>query len=219
MKKLVVVFWILGSFVSAGFAEISKEQWIQNYKACQKQNATACRALIDNGLVSVEQCDKESCKNIALIYKNAGYIQDAIKYFQKLVDFGDYIAALYIGGWHIEEENFIEAKKYFEIACENIKDKRDMDIEAKRQSCFLLALAYSGGQGTRQDFFKASQNFKKSCDLGLAEGCKYLGVYYATGNGVRKNHSIAKEYFGKACDLGLQSGCDFYKLANDAGVQ
>lgn len=220
MKKLVLIFFILSSLISISFAKMGQIEWIQNYTDCKEQNdTTACQALIDNGLPSVKQCDTESCKATALIYKNAGYIQEGIKYLQKLADSGDYVALANIVAWYYEDGNEAEAVKYAEIACKrNIKDER-MYKDYKGLSCYFLGGAYASGRGgTRQDFFKASQNFKISCNLGFAQGCLALGKLYYIGNGVRQSHSTAKEYFGKACDLGLQDGCNLYKLANEAGM-
>lgn len=117
---------------------------------------------------------------MAKIYENAGYLGASIEYHKKLVDFfGDYDHALAVAAWYDKHKgNYVESKKYLEIACENIKVKRDdhealrkIDMFIKGLSCYRLANAYSSGQGTRQDFVKASQIYKKACDLGLQAGC------------------------------------------------
>ncbi|MGX3011118.1 tetratricopeptide repeat protein [Helicobacter sp. 23-1044] len=112
---------------------------------------------------------------------------------------------------------FANAKKYTEIACEKIDAEQDK--KAKSGACYNLGLMYSKGEGVRQDFQKAFQYYKYSCDLGVGGGCNNLGVFYSKGQGIKRNISTAKKYYGKACDLGEQMGCDNYRKLNEAGVQ
>lgn len=71
----------------------------------------------------------------------------------------------------------------------------------------------------RQNYYKAHELYKKSCDMKYANACSNLGYLYGRGLGVRQNHSTAKKYYGKACDFGDQLGCDNYKMLNKQGIQ
>lgn len=226
MKKLVVIFWILGSFISVGFAEMSKAEWEQNLYGCYiNENSIACEALIDNGLTSVSQCDKTyksfaNCAFLGGIYKNAGRTQEAIKYFNKAIDLGDYTALHFLGILYDEQNKFIESFKYFTMACEKINANQDETIKkVKAAACFNLATLYDFGKGRKQDYIKASEFYKIACDLGDFDGCHNLGFLYDKGQGVKQSKTIAKQYYEKACDLGDQISCVKYRNLNKSGVQ
>lgn len=227
MKKLALIF-LVGllsvSFAETGDDEISEEEieqlelLVDGYDCLENENPIACKALIDNDLpATLEQCNKNSCIIVGGIYEIAGYTDDAIDYFQKALSLGNYVAAYFLGRIHNKEENFAESKRYYEIACEKINIK--LYKEVKGSACFNLGISYKFGKGVRQDYFKASQFYKKACDLDNARGCNNLGFLYAKGQGVKQNESTAKQYYGKACDLGEQMGCDNYRILNESGVQ
>ena len=166
MKNLALILWILAGFIGISFAQMSQAEWNQNKNNCfDNENSTACQALIDNGLKSVAQCDKSNCDFIGVIYQNAGLIQDAIKYYEKALAFGDYKAAHSFGILYGKEGNFTDSFKYMSMACEKISAK---DKGLKGVACFNLGNHYHYGKGTRQDYFKAVQYYKKACDLGDA---------------------------------------------------
>lgn len=77
--------------------------------------------------------------------------------------------------------------------------------------CYNLGGMYNN---IKQDYFKANELYKKSCDGGNADGCFSLGINYYKGKGIKQDTKKAKELFGKACDLSLQKGCDAYALLN-----
>ncbi len=99
-----------------------------------------------------------------------------------------------LGVKSIEAKDYIQAKKYFEKACD---------------------LKYGGGCGALGDLYdgveknltKATQYFSKACDLKDGGGCSNLGVLYQNGQGVEKNLTKATQYFSKACDLKDGRGC------------
>ena len=227
MKKLALIFLVC--LLSVSFAEVSDDEiseeeieqlelLVDGYDCLKNENPIACKALIDNDLpATLEQCNKNSCVVVGIIYDIAGYIDDAIDYHQKALALGNYIAAFFIGKIYYIEESFAESKRYFEIACEKINAKQDKELKGK--SCYSLGIYYTEGKGVRQDFHKAFAYYKKSCDLGEAGGCNDLGVFYSKGKGVKQNKTIAKQYYGKACDLGSQIGCDNYRNLNELGVQ
>lgn len=219
MQKLALMFWIMVSVISVAFAQMSDKERNQNEFDCLLENSIACQVLIDNGLPSVLQCDQSNCGSIGGIYKNAGHTQEAIKYYEKAIAFGDYFAANTLGILYYKLEHFANSFKYVSMACEKLPEKNQIDKFIKGEPCYNLAVHYHYGKGTRQDYFKAIQLYKKACDFGNASGCNNLGYLYAKGRGVKQNESTAKQYYGKACDLGEQKGCDNYRILNEAGVQ
>ncbi len=163
------IFYILASLISVIFAQMSQAEWNQNGSDCiLNKNSIACQAIIDNGLLSVAQCDKSNCDSIGIIYEYAGHTQEAIEYYKKAIALGDYYATHSLGILYNEEGNFADSFKYESMACEKISAKNK---GLKGEACYNLALKYYFGKGTRQDYFKASQFYKKACDLGDQMGC------------------------------------------------
>ncbi|MGX2973403.1 tetratricopeptide repeat protein, partial [Helicobacter sp. T3_23-1059] len=157
----------------------------------------------------------EPCIFVGGIYNQAGHYREAIPYFERTIAFGNsiaYIAYGELGRAYYQLNDFFNAKKYYEIGCNKVSNMQ-------ASSCYNLGLMYFNGKGVRQDYHKASELWKKACDMKSGLGCNNLGFLYSKGQGVRQNHSIAKQYFGKACDLGKQMGCDNYKEYNEVGVQ
>ena len=211
------MFGILAGALSVGMSAMSEEEWERARYNCYFNNdKSACQALIDDGLASVEQCTKETGTNNCIFvggtYNQAGHYREAIPYFEKAIAFGNSTAYGQLGRAYYQLNDYFNAKKYFEISCNKVSD-----IQA--ESCYNLGVMYVEGQGVRQDYHKAAELYKKACDMKYADACNNLGVLYGKGQGVKQNRSIAKQYYGKACDLGEQMGCDNYKLLNNQGVQ
>ncbi len=61
-------------------------------------------------------------------------------------------------------KDYIQAKKYFEKACE-LKDGR---------GCFNLGRLYYYGEGVEKDLTKAAYFYSKACKLGSQEACEAL---------------------------------------------
>ncbi|MFB1292665.1 tetratricopeptide repeat protein [Helicobacter pylori] len=103
-----------------------------------------------------------------------------------------------LGVKSIEAKDYIQAKKYFEKACD---------------------LKYGGGCGALGDLYddveknltKATQYFSKACDLNNGGGCSNLGVLYYNGDGVKRDLTKADQYISKACKLGEQLACESLK--------
>ncbi|MGX3045274.1 tetratricopeptide repeat protein [Helicobacter sp. T3_23-1056] len=212
MKKLVFVFGILVNAVSVGMGAMSDDEWERASYNCDKGDKSACQALIDNGLPSVEQCDKNTCAIVGAVYSYAGHYRDAIPYFEKAIALGDNRWYYMLGFAYYNLNDYFNAKRYYENGCNKVGDTQS-------KSCYNLGLMYTYGEGVRQDYHKAHELYKKACDMKNAMACNNLGVLYTNGLGVKQNRYIAKQYFGKACDLGYQIGCDNYKEYNEAGVQ
>ena len=158
------------------------------------------REAIDNG-------DTEAYSVLAYSFEEMGAFSHAMKYYKIACEqYGDYDACGNLGGLHGREEDYLSAKKYWEIACQKA------GAAFKSQSCMDLAFMFYEGKGVRKDFAKSSAYFRKSCELDNALACNQLGSLYAEGQGVRKDIAIAKRYFGKSCDLGEQVGCQNWKI-------
>lgn len=228
MKKLALVCGILVGVVSVGIGAMSQEEWDRNYADCitvsretaleeLKSNKYACQALINHsiemGWGSLEQCSKDNCVLIGDFYFFAELYREAIPYYEKSIALGVTSAYLTLGNAYYQIEDYYNAVKYYKIGCEKVNVNQAL-------ACYNLGVSYDKGEGVRQDYRKAYELFKKTCDMkygGLS--CSALGSMYENGEGVRQNLSIAKQYYGKACDLGDQRGCDNYRKLNNQGVQ
>lgn len=165
---------------------------------------------------SVEECNNDDCREICNIYNYADNKEGAIPYCEKAVTLGDNDISWQLGYFYLESNDYFNAKKYFEIACNKFSDNDEL---RKGTSCYELGVMYAKGRGVRQDYHKAAELYKKACDIKKALACNNLGFLYDEGLGVRQNLSLAKQYYGKACDLGNQIGCDNYKSLHSQGVQ
>ncbi|ETD23924.1 tetratricopeptide repeat protein [Helicobacter macacae] len=213
MKKLALVCGILASVVSVSMGAMSYEELERARHNCFNNDKSACQALINDGLPSVEQCDKDTCTSVGTVYLFAERYREAIPYFEKAIALGDNRGYAALGQNYAELQDYYNAKKYYEIAC----NKGVSEVQG--ESCYNLGVMYANGKGVRQDYYKAHEFYKKACDMKNGHACNNLGVLYAKGQGVRQNLSTTKQYYGKACDLGDQLGCDNYKLLHNQGVQ
>lgn len=202
--------------VSIGMGTMSDEEWQRASHNCVENNdKSACEALINDGLPSVEQCNKSYRKNdcaaVGVLYFLAERYREAIPYLKKAIALGDRIYGM-LALTYDKLQDYYNAEKYYEIGC----NKGNGDA-VQAESCYNLGLMYYKGEGVRQDYYKAAKLYKKACDMKYGDACNNLGVLYGKGLGVRQNLSTAKHYFGKACDLGNQVGCDNYKFYNERG--
>ena len=214
MKRLVLVCGILASVVSVGMGAMSSDEWNRAVYNCAMDDKSACYALINDGLPSVEQCNKDSCRFVGTVYSIVERFREAIPYFEKAIALGGDRYGSLLGGAYYKLQDYYNAKKYYEMGC----NKGNGDL-THAEGCFNLGLMYYNGKVVRQDYYKAVELYKKACDMKLGVACNNLGVLYIKGEGVRQNLSTAKQYFGKACDLGDQMGCDNYRKLNEQGVQ
>ena len=215
MKKLALVCGILASVVSIAMGDISSEEWEKaRYNCLLNEDKSACEALINDGLVSVEQCNKDNCGSVGAVYYFAGRYRETIPYHEKAIALGDNKGYGALGFTYHSLQDYYNAKKYYEIAC----NKGDGDL-VQAEICYNLGVLYYEGKGVRQYYHKAFELYKKACDMKESYACNNLGFLYDYEKGVRQNLSTAKQYYGKACDLGEQMGCDNYRKANEQGVR
>ncbi|MCQ2919030.1 sel1 repeat family protein [Helicobacter pylori] len=106
-----------------------------------------------------------------------------------------------LGVKSIEAKDYIQAKKYFEKAC-------DLKYGG---GCSNLGVLYQNGQVVEKDLTKAAQLYSKACGLKDGDGCFNLGRLYYYGEGVEKDLIKAAQYISKACKLGDQKACEVLK--------
>lgn len=189
--------------------EKKQDEFDESFFDCAyDEDLNACQKLIDLGMASLEDCNYTNCFFIGSVYYIAGHLNKAILYYQKAISLGDERGYGGLGNLFYKKQDFHSSKKHLEIACNKLNDV----IGAN--SCHNLGLLYQNGEGVRQDYAKAFEYYKKSCELESPAGCNNLGVAYDFGQGVRQDFLLAKQYYGKACDLGSQKACDNYKKLN-----
>lgn len=217
MKKIIFIILFITSTLSIASAEMNNEEFFQVLQYCKNGNKTSCQYLIDNGNPpTLKKCNKNSCRNTGLVYEKAGYTAIAIEYYKKAISLGDEWGIRSLGGLYYNNKDYINAKKYFELA---IKVNKELRAWGFLQIGFL----YYAGEGVRQDYKKAFEYATKSCDMGVGENsgasCAMVGTFYRDGIVVKQNLSITKEYYGKGCDLGYQYSCGLYNELNKQGVK
>ena len=218
MKKLFLcALFALGVFGVVGLnaENLSGEQDNQLIGDClDNENVSSCQRLANSGnLISIEQCDKETCNDIGLIFDKAQNYQQALKYYKKACELNDGFGCFNLGILYSEglgvKQDFAEAFGLYKKACE-------LNYMI---ACYNLANAYRNKKGTKQDFASARKYYEKACNANYAKACNNLGLLYEYGRGVKQNKTTAKKYYGKACDLSNQKGCDNYRLLNEQGVK
>lgn len=92
MKKLVLVCGILASVVSVSVSvsmgAMSYEEWERARHNCFNDDKSACQALINNGMPSIGQCDKNICLFVGSVYFVAERYREAIPYLEKAIALG-----------------------------------------------------------------------------------------------------------------------------------
>lgn len=184
---------------------IDKKLTIAEGNCIGNRDKSACQFLLNSGkLPSVEQCNKD-CRKIGVIYDRGGYPQRAVIYWEKAASLGDYLGNAYLASFYHKQEDYFNAVKNLEIACEKL-DKKEYK-ENKAAACFNLGLIYYKDKGVQQDYHKASTLYEKACDLGSKEGCNNLGALYERGQGVKQDYTKAMKYYKLSCNLGNDVAC------------
>ena len=78
-KVVVLLCGILVCMLSIGICDSLIDSIVQDQMRCLTlQDKSACQALIDNGLQSVEECTKDTCGAVGAVYEKAGHYIEAI---------------------------------------------------------------------------------------------------------------------------------------------
>lgn len=163
-------------------------------------------------LASAETIQGVFCRD-EIVYKCIGH-------YMKQCNDKNYATCAIVGELEREREEYRNAIKYYELACEKaniettykIKLMNNETIEMSNDfipniSCNILGSLYNFGEGVRQDYSKAMQYYKKSCDLGSGDGCYSMAMLYYWGSGVQKDLKRAIKLWTKSCELENASGC------------
>ena len=175
-----------------------------------QNNANACDYLIDNGLVSSQDCTEMQCEIVGMIYTLAGRYNEALGYFEKLCDSGNFASCGSVGDiYYFHLHDYFRAKDFYERSCK----------QKNSASCYDLGIMYGKGDGVRQSFDSENSFYKQACNGKEPLGCYNLGVMYQQNTELKNHLSIAKEFYGRACDYGYQNGCDKYREFNEVGIK
>lgn len=84
MNRHIFAFMaVLCATFTPSLAQMSNEEWTRSYALCtEDRQVRACALLINEGLESVQECEK-SCNDIGRIFHYAGLRKQAIEYYLK----------------------------------------------------------------------------------------------------------------------------------------
>ena len=101
-------------------------------------------------------------------------------------------------------DDYIDMSSY--VSEEMQKEDNDLLLKGAQMGnvkCMnQLAHAYHKGIGRVADLTKAFSLWKKTADMGDAEGLYYMGVFYGAGDVVSQDYNISTQYLQKSADLG-----------------
>lgn len=177
MRNIALVCGILASVISIGMGAMSDDEWNRaKYNCIVNKDKNACQALINNGLVSVEQCyiiekGEGNCDFVGGVYYLAERYREAIPYFEKAIALGDYEYSFLVAlaAAYDKLQDYYNAKKYYEIVCDT-NDGASMQAYA----CLVVAEMYDRGQGVKRNSSTAAQYYDKACNLGDQRACSII---------------------------------------------
>lgn len=70
---------------------------------------------------------------------------------------------------------------------------------------------YYGGIYFEEDYTKAYELYKKSCDMGDNQSCSFVGVMLFYGYGVDKNENLGLEILKDSCSKNELLSCQILK--------
>ncbi len=164
------------------------------------------------------------------LYCGTKSAKSCLNHFAKQCEAKNYRACYVVGELNYGYEIYSEAKKYYEMVCENanIKDSYEIDsagakvpttLKAMQLSCWAVGeLYHDKDYGITQSYEKALQYFQKACDLGGAYGCASAGELYYEGQGVKKDLNHAVKLYTKSCDLEYMRDCSRLAEIYESGI-
>ena len=177
MKRLVIVLVLVAS-VGLNAKNLSEDEFVKLADDClYNKNKVSCQRLIDSGqLVSVEECDENSCTDIGFAYGVTENYQQANLYYKKACDtFNEPLSCRNLGlsydnGQGVRQD-FAKARHYYEKGC-----KLNHGF-----ACNSLGFLYRKGLGVRQNNSTAKKYYGKACDLGDQMGCDNYKILNEAG--------------------------------------
>ena len=112
--------------------------------------------------------------------------------FQPIVD------ALPLAGDYVDMSSFVAEDMEMDDYNRLLQGVQRGDISSMNQ----LAYAYKEGIGRIRNLDKAFSLWKKTAEMGDAEGLYYMGIYYSTGDVVSQDYAKSADYFQKAAAQG-----------------
>lgn len=188
MKKLVVMLGIILCLGNINAKTISNDDIKKVFDECieiQEGQKQICQKHIDSGLPSINNCDKETCLLIGIIYKNAGHFNEAEQYYNQAMalENNSYVS---FGDLYETQNNISKAKKYYKIGCDR----------ADYTSCDKLGSLYMSSK----EYPIAKKYWEIACDSGNSFSCNKLFMMYFRGDGIKQNLSLSKKYCAKMYD-------------------
>jgi WD40 repeat protein len=181
-KQWVELFDFIDTNLKNLMLKVSEERWRPWAEVCTIGDPLAC-FLVANG------------------YGMREGVEEAVKYYERMCNFGGAVGCVFLGFMYASGEGVPEddrkAVELFRKAC-------DM---GDAMGCVGLGAMYADGKGVPKDDRKAIELFRKACDIGSALGCSNLGLMYASGEGVPEDDRKAVELFTRACEMGDIEGC------------
>lgn len=118
---------------------------------------------------------------------------------------------------------FIFAASFIFLNAESFQKSADACEEENAGACYDAGRIYSAEAYKYKNYdrieaaSKVASFYKKSCELGYAQGCTAYGMSYAADKN-RDTQKDALYYFRKGCDGGDQAGCSLMGLAPRAAI-
>ncbi len=227
MKKLIVC--VVLAVVSANAGKLSEDELANLRGSCTElEDKSACQKLIKNGLTSVEKCNKDECLEIGGIYSTAENFKQALRYYVKACDLGNFFGCTFAADLHKQglgtKKDEIAAKKYYGKACdlgyEDACDKQKGSSVKSSSNDELIGLIGRCTEMADEDVCeKLAKKGLPSVEQCNKESCRHIGYFYASVQHSYKNDKQAMKYFQKACKLGDSMGCDEQKKLEAQGVK
>lgn len=188
MKKLVIMLGISLCLGNINAKIMSNDDIKKAFDECikiQEGQKQICQKYIDSGLQSTNNCNKDTCLLIGIIYKNAGHFNQAEKYYNQAMALGNnsYVS---FGDLYETQNNISKAKKYYKIGC----DRTDYT------SCDKLGSLYMSSK----EYPIAKKYWEIACDGGDSFSCNKLFMMYFRGDGIKQNLALSKKYCAKMYD-------------------
>lgn len=96
-----------------------------------------------------------------------------------------------------DENNYAQARKFFEQACNS----------GVADGCYGLGVMFERGKGGKQDEIQARSLYDQACQGGHTNGCYNLGVAFEQGIGGKKDKAQARLLYEIACKAGIARSC------------
>lgn len=188
MKKLAVIVSVILCLGNINAKTISNDDIKKVFDECikiQEGQKQICQKHIDGGLPSINNCNKETCLLIGIIYKNAGHFNQAEQYYNQAMALGNNSYVTF-GDLYETQNNLSKAKKYYKIGCDR----------ADYTSCNKLGSLYMSSK----EYTAAKKYWEIACDGGDSFSCNKLFMMYFRGDGIKQNLALSKKYCAKMYD-------------------